>query len=149
MLTVLRSEAGGVQPERYENPLLAAHMRSCHAAQSFMSCRCCVTLLRSRGLQRRVMPSICCMVSADMICALKYIRYDRSRNMRKGGLLLKTWSHSFSQCDLESTSVRAVDSSPHACISMPPGPAVDHTLHILLCNCPDWQQFRLVDMAIV
>ncbi|KAA6426905.1 MAG: hypothetical protein FRX49_03229 [Trebouxia sp. A1-2] len=79
---------------------------------------------------RRVMPSICCMVSADMICALKYVRYERSRNMRKGGLLLKIWSHSFSQSDLESTSVRAVDSSPHACASMPPGPAVGHKLHI-------------------
>jgi len=112
-----------------------------------MSHRCCVTLLRSRGLQRQVMPSICCMLSADMICALKYIRYDRSRNMRKGGLLLKTWSHSFSQSDLESTSVRAVDSSPHACTSMPPGPAVGHKLDMLLCKCPDWQQFRLVDMV--
>ena len=43
--------------------------------------------------------------------------------MRKGGLLLRTWSHSFSQSGLASTSVMAVDSRLQACTSMPPGPA--------------------------
>ena len=48
--------------------------------------------------------------------------------MRKGGLLLKTWSHSFSQSDLDRTSVMAVDRRAHACTSIPPGPARAHSI---------------------